>query len=45
MFRDLPRREISFIMGHMDKKQRDRNQLNVELLLKAMLAVALVLSI
>ena len=29
----------------MDKKQRDRNQLNVELLLKAMLAVALVLSI
>lgn len=45
MFRNLPRREISFIMGHMDKKQRDRNRLNVELLLKAMLAVALVLSI
>ena len=36
---------ISFIMGHMDRKQRNRNQLNVELLLKALLAMALVLSI
>lgn len=32
-------------MGHMDKKNRNQNQLNVDLMLKAMLAAALVLSI